>query len=144
MQNKRRRRAVTLIEMVIVMILIATITGVLAVSYRRMLEKGNAFKTEQRMHRLEAIITTYIMENPAILENKSGALDKIETWRPAIDESPLAGEKADDMMRDGWGKLFSISVPSLDVDNWHVSITSDALTKYKGHDPKTTSSPRRY
>lgn len=129
--------------MVIVMILIATITGVLAVSYRRMLEKGNGFKTEQRMHRLEAIITTYIMEHPSILNDRSDALDKIETWIPAIEDSPLAGEKATDLICDGWGKQFRVTVPPYDSDNWHVTITSDALNKFKGHDSKAISSTRR-
>lgn len=130
MKRKRRRLAVTLIEMIIVMILIASITGVLAVSYRGMLEKGNAFKTEQRMRRLEAIITTHIMENT----DKSG--DQVD-WLTVVRNSPLAGERAEDLMCDGWGKKFNIVIPPLDQSDWKVTITSEALNRYKGSGSKT-------
>jgi general secretion pathway protein G len=124
MKKKRRRLAVTLIEMIIVMILIATITGVLAVSYRGMLEKGNAFKTEQRIRRLEAILTTYFMEHPT----EAGSN---ENYVSIINNSPLAGEKAEEMVRDGWGKPLEISVPSLDKDDWQITISSKSLTRYR-------------
>jgi type II secretory pathway pseudopilin PulG len=132
MKKKRRRLAVTLIEMIIVMILIATITGVLAVSYRGMLEKGNAFKTEQRIRRLEAILTTYFMEHPT-------EVGTIDDYTFIVKNSPLAGEKAEEMLRDGWGKPFEISVPSLDNDDWQITINSKALIKYrngKNNSPK--------
>lgn len=125
--KKRKRLAITLIEMVIVMVLIAIVTGALAVNYRGILEKGKAFKTEQNIRKLEAILTAHFMENGT--DNWTGDKNQIEQ---IVKTSPLGGENAQDLMRDGWGKQLTIGNPPEDTAEWRIPITSSSLDAYKG------------
>lgn len=107
---KRRRYSVTLIEMVIVMILIATITGALALNYQHSLDRGRQFATQQRIERLQAILTLYFAQNPDQINNRT-----IE-WEAIIDASGLGPPKASDLLHDDWGSNFQISVDNSSGD----------------------------
>ncbi len=121
--QKRKKRAITLIEMIIVMILIATITGAIAYNYRGSLNEGKAFKTKEGMSRIETILAIYFAEN-------SDELQKYQQgdWKKIIQMSPLI-KNPDEYIKDGWGKQYDVQV-SNDSGNAEIKVHSDEYTKY--------------
>lgn len=99
----KKRRFVTLIEMMIVMFLIALIMGVIAYNYQGSLEKGKAFKTEVAIEKIKTILTLYLAENP-------DARDNISTeWETIIKKSPLVQDK-NSLLKDGWGQPYQVRI----------------------------------
>jgi type II secretory pathway pseudopilin PulG len=98
-----QRRFVTLIEMMIVMFLIALITGVVAYNYRGSLDEGKAFKTKVAIEKIETILNLEVAKHPEIREN-------IETeWKGVISNSPLVQDpKA--LLKDGWGDDYEVEI----------------------------------
>ena len=103
MKQRKRRFSVTLIEMIIVMMLIATITGALALSYQRSLDKGRLFATKHRVERLRAILTLYFSEHPDQIGTRSD-------WPEIINESGLGPPNPLTLLRDDFGEAFRIGV----------------------------------
>jgi hypothetical protein len=99
--HKKRRHFVTLIEMMIVMFLIALITGVVAYNYRGTLEEGKAFKTKTGIEKLETILSLTLAENPSA--DLSG-----EGWKQYVAHSPLV-QNAQALLKDGWGEDYTVN-----------------------------------
>lgn len=123
MKNKRpfslQRRFVTLIEMMIVMFLIALITGVVAYNYRGSLDEGKAFKTKAGIEKLQTILNLALAEN-------SGSLS--EDWKEVIKGSPLV-QNADALIKDGWGYEYTVS-----INDGNATVTSSHYETYiKNH-----------
>lgn len=123
-KNPRRiiRHAITLIEMIVVMILIATITGALAYNYRESLNEGKAFKTKEGIARIESIITIYMAENP---QDTS-----ISDWEQVIRSSALVKDP-DSFLRDGWGYPYQIEVSTDDHGELKISVRSNEYDRYR-------------
>lgn len=124
MDNKKkktlRRRFVTLIEMMIVMFLIALITGVVAYNYRGSLEEGKAFKTKAGIEKLSTILNLAMADSPDLELGGNG-------WQEYIRQSPLV-QDANSLMRDGWGNIYRVEV---DQDAHVVTITSEKYESYR-------------
>lgn len=111
--NIIKRRCITLIEMMIVMFLIALITGVVAYNYRGSLEEGKAFKTKAGMEKIEMILNLRVAENPELL-------DSIEAdWKGIIRDDPLVKDP-ESLIKDGWGKEYKVN-----LDNNVIRVHSD-------------------
>jgi len=116
-----RRKFVTLIEMMIVMFLIALITGVVAYNYRATLEKGRAFKTEQGIEKVRTILLMATAEEEdAWQELESG------NWKEYVKDSPLARDWKT-LVKDGWGVEYQIEI---DQDKSDIEVTSDRYENY--------------
>lgn len=102
-KNVVKRRFLTLIEMMIVMFIIALITGVLAYRYTGSLDEARAFKTKAAIERLSTILSLKAADNPEFLDNIQSE------WRSAVENSPLVSNPKD-LLNDGWGGNFEISV----------------------------------
>lgn len=110
--KKIKRRYITLIEIMIVMFLIALITGVVAYNYRGSLDEGKAFKTKSAIDKVETILNLRVSEEPS-------SLNSIEsTWQGVIRNSPLVSNP-DALLKDGWGNTFSVSVDNNGVVRVH-------------------------
>lgn len=98
--KKKKRRYITLIEIMIVIVLIGLISGALAFNMRGSLDKGKAFQTEQRQQRIEEILSIAEAEgiSPSDIE---------KTWQKIVQKSPLAD--GDNTTKDGWGNEFTIA-----------------------------------
>jgi len=118
--QKKKRKFITLIEIVIVMFLIAMITGVIAYNYTGTLEKGKAFKTEMGIERLTTVLNLYAAEHPSFVENIEGK------WKDAVTTSPLVN-KPNDLIFDGWGYEYHVNVDS----TGNIEVSSPKLEEYK-------------
>lgn len=117
--NKLKKRHVTLIEMMIVMFLIALITGVVAYNYRGSMDEGKAFKTKAGIEKLETILNLWVADHPEDLENIT------QSWRDVIHGSPLVQNKSA-LIKDGWGQDYNIT-----VDNNIIHAHSPKYDEYK-------------
>lgn len=96
------KRFVTLIEMMIVMFLIALITGVIAYNYRGSLDEGKVFKTKAGIDRLETILNLEAAKDPSFMRDVSGQ------WEQKVKNSALVKD-ADSLIYDGWGDKYDVS-----------------------------------
>ena len=106
-----KKRFLTLIEMMIVMFIIAMITGGLAYRYVGSLDESRAFKTKVSIERLSGILNLKAADDPAFLGNLTG-------WEEMVAGSPLVSNPKD-IINDGWGQRFQVDVvdgtPLLDI-----------------------------
>lgn len=99
---QRSKRFITLVEIMIVMFLIAMITGVIAYNYTGSLDEGKAFKTKTGIEKLHAILDLHLASHPEDLDN-------IETiWKDIISRSQMV-KNAKDLTHDGWGGEYRMS-----------------------------------
>lgn len=120
-QKSIRRRCVTLVEMMIVMFLIALITGVVAYNYKGSLDEGKAFKTGTAITKLETILNLEVAKNPHMR-------DRIASdWQSIVKASPLVHD-ANALMIDGWGETYRVEI---DQDTDAIVVSSPRYTEYK-------------
>lgn len=119
------RRCITLIEIMIVMFLIALITGVVAYNYRGTLEEGKAFKTKAGIEKLQTILSLTLADNPsADMSNGS--------WQNYIASSPLVHD-AKSILKDGWGRDYDVA----NDENGNIVVRSAAYEDYIRKHPTT-------
>lgn len=114
MAKKRKKRPVTLIEIMIVILLIGLIGGALAYNMRGSLDQGKAFKTEQNISRAYDILMMKVAEGEsmdAIVANPEEFLKK----------SPLVKDP-EKLLVDGWGSKMTCKIEKDDIE-----ITSQKL-----------------
>lgn len=127
--TKIKRRYVTLIEMMIVMFLIALITGVVAYNYRGTLDEGKVFQTKTGMQKLETVLNLEIAKNPDLGNGIKS------NWQNIIRNSPLIHDP-ERLIKDGWGFPYDVDVD----DNGAVKVTSQKLNEYmRSHQQIETS-----
>lgn len=114
-----KRRFVTLIEMMIVMFLIALITGVVAYNYRGSLEEGKVFKTKTGIEKLQTILNLEIAKNPGLAQGIKS------NWQNIILNSPLVHDpKA--LILDGWGVPYDVDID----ENGAITVISQRYNEY--------------
>lgn len=119
-----KKRFVTLIEMMIVMFLIALITGVVAYNYRGTLDEGKAFKTKHAIDKIEQAISLAVADNPSA---------DLSNWQEMVRASPFISNP-ESLMKDGWGGEY---VVGFDPDTNRIVIRS---AKYDAYLEKTKGS----
>jgi general secretion pathway protein G len=117
--NMCKKRYITLIEIMIVMFLIALITGVIAYNYRGSLDEGKAFKTRTAIDRLETLLNLKVSERPEMI-NSIGS-----EWQDIVRSSPLVSNP-DALIKDGWGSVFEVGVD----DNGNIKVRSQRYDDY--------------
>lgn len=97
-----KKRFITLVEMMIVMFLIAMITGVIAYNYTGSLEEGKAFKTKAGIEKIHTVLDLHLATHP---EDR----DHIETqWQDIVARSQLV-KNPGELVKDGWGMEYEVS-----------------------------------
>jgi general secretion pathway protein G len=115
-----KRRFITLVEMMIVMFLIAMITGVIAYNYTGSLEEGKAFKTKNGIDKIQTVLDLHLATHP-------DESDHIETkWQEIVENSPLV-KNPKELIKDGWGIEYKVSLNQ----NNKIDITSEKYKQYQ-------------
>ncbi len=124
-----KKRALTLLEIMIVIFLITLITGTIGYSMRGTLDKGRAFRTEQASEQLHDLLLICLAENGNAEEIAATPLQYLNSLGLAKDPENL--------LKDGWKQDFEIK-----VKNKHdFTITSKSWDKYKAKLDKALTTP---
>jgi prepilin-type N-terminal cleavage/methylation domain-containing protein len=117
------KRAFTLLEIMIVILLITIITGAIGYNMKGTLEKGKAFRTERAKEQLHDLLLYCYADNKdvdQILKNIEGAITST-----GLAKNPT------ELMKDGWGVPFEIKATKYKND---FIIRSEKLENYnKSH-----------
>jgi general secretion pathway protein G len=100
-----KKRFITLVEMMIVMFLIAMITGVIAYNYTGSLEEGKAFKTKAGIEKIHTVLDLYLATNPGERENIA------TNWKAIVANSQLV-KNPNELIKDGWGEEYEVGTDS--------------------------------
>lgn len=115
-----RKAYITLIEMMIVMFLIALITGVIAYNYRGSLEEGKAFKTKVGIEKVETILNLAVANDPELINHIN------DNWKGIIKNSPLV-QNPDALIKDGWGNDYIVR-----YDDGRIQVVSERYNQHQG------------
>lgn len=116
----KKKRALTLLEIMIVIFLITLITGTIGFSFRGTLDKGRAFRTEQAKDQLKDLLLMCLAEGTATANDLAD--DPVKYLKAAN-----LAKDPDKLVKDGWNHDFDITV----VNKSDFKITSQALDDYK-------------
>lgn len=118
---RRKKRTLTLMEIMIVIVLIGLIGSVIGINMKGSLDKGRAFKTKEAIRQIDDIFSLeiargtsaeYILGHQADILKSSGLVKNPEKF-----------------LRDGWGVPFKITLDGRTTDRF--IITSDKYDAYK-------------
>lgn len=96
----KKKQALTLLEIMIVIVLIGLIGSVLGFSMKGSLDKGKVFKTERAMQLIEDTLMLEIAKGASIRD----ILDHPEVY---LQNSGMV-KNAENVLKDGWGVPFKI------------------------------------
>jgi prepilin-type N-terminal cleavage/methylation domain-containing protein len=96
----KKKQALTLLEIMIVIVLIGLIGSVLGFSMKGSLEKGKVFKTERAIQLIEDTLMLEVAKGASISE----VLANKEVY---LERSGMV-KKAESILKDGWGEPFDI------------------------------------
>jgi general secretion pathway protein G len=116
----KKKKALTLLEIIIVIFLITLITGAIGYSMKGTLDKGRVFRTEQAIEQLRDLFLMCLAEGESaddIIRDPVGTLQKF-----GLAKNPQK------IVEDGWGKKFNLSLARGKKD---FIITSDNLNNYR-------------
>ena len=114
-----KKRALTLLEIMIVIFLITLITGAIGYNMRGTLDKGKVFRSKQAKEQLHDLLL--------ICLDEEGDAEKIaNNPKHYLDKSGLAKDPKS-LTKDGWGVPFKITVTP---DKMDFIIVSEELLKH--------------
>lgn len=101
---KKKRRALTLVEMLIVITLIGIIASALAVNLGGGLRKGQEFKTQQGKKKIQNILY-YEMT-----QNMRDPQEVVNDWEQIVADSPLRDRDVpvEELIKDGYGQPYEV------------------------------------
>lgn len=97
---KKKKRAVTLIEILVVILLIGLISGALAFNMKGSMNEGKIFKTKHNKEKVYDILSIELAKG----EKTEEAI--VTEWEDLVKASPLA--KGEETTFDGWKKKFTV------------------------------------
>lgn len=125
-----KKKALTLLEIMIVIFLITLITGAVGYSMKGTMDKGRAFRTEQAKEQLHDLLLICLAEKgkaDEIAKNPVGFLKELDL---AKDPKKL--------IEDGWKQPFKIEAIRNGTD---FSIHSQSLKNYRDKQNRNSPSP---
>lgn len=99
---KRKKQALTLLEIMIVIVLIGLIGSVIGVNMKGSLDEGRAFKTRQAQAQIEDILMLAVAQGEPI--------DNVVANKEAFLEISGLVKDASAFLKDGWGVPFEVRV----------------------------------
>jgi general secretion pathway protein G len=117
-----KKRALTLLEMMIVILLIALITGVVGYNMKGSLDKGKIFKSRHAKEQLHELLLMVMAETG---ESRDQILSE---WKGKVKALNIA-KNSEELFKDGWGSEWIVS-KSLQ-DPYDFEITSENAVRYQ-------------
>ncbi|HSX25504.1 MAG TPA: prepilin-type N-terminal cleavage/methylation domain-containing protein [Chlamydiales bacterium] len=99
---KKKKRALTLLEIMIVIFIITLVTGAIGYNMRGTLDRGRAFRTEQAMEQLHDLLLICLADG----EGDAAAI--VRDPVKSLTDSGLA-KNPKKLVVDGWGNPFTIT-----------------------------------
>ncbi|MBI2810780.1 MAG: prepilin-type N-terminal cleavage/methylation domain-containing protein [Candidatus Melainabacteria bacterium] len=97
---KRKKRALTLLEIMIVIVLIGIIGSVIGFNMKGSLDEGRAFKSRQAKEQITDILMLEVARGMPI--------DEVITKREQVLANSGLVKKPKDFLKDGWGVEFEV------------------------------------
>lgn len=113
----KKKQALTLLEIMIVIVLIGLIGSVLGFSMKGSLDKGKVFKTERAIQLIEDTLMLEVAKGAPIKD----VIDHAETY---LRDSGMV-KNVENILKDGWGVPFVIDKK----DDQTIFVTSKRLTE---------------
>ena len=139
----RKKRAITLLEIMIVILLIGLIGGVVSYNLKGTLEKGKAFASDEGARKLEDILNLEIQQGTKtaleIARDKSD--DRATVKECVLNSGLISKQQVTKFLKDGWGEFFSIH--KVGGEN-QVTVTSLKLAAYNRDHPKPNADDRAH
>lgn len=120
----QKKRALTLLEMMIVILLITLVTGVIGYNMKGALDKGKNFRTTYAKDQLRDLLLYRSVDQGIALENLVHM--NREDLAKELEQTGLA-KNAVELLKDGWGEDFEIKLKG----NKDLSITSRKQIAYE-------------
>jgi type II secretory pathway pseudopilin PulG len=105
----KKKRALTLIEIMVVIMLITMITGTIAYNYGKSIDKGKEFKTKEIKARVKTIVELAIADGTLDPNDP----DFTNKWKQSVRDSPLV-QNGNQFLQDAWNKPLQVSVTPQD------------------------------
>ncbi len=115
---KMQKRAITLLEIMIVIVIIGIIGSVVGYSMKGSLDQGRAFKSEQGSKQVHDLLMLQMMQGKSFKEIKDDPIF-------ALNETGLSGNSKK-LFKDGWGQDFQLQ----QVEGGDFIVTSPLWKKY--------------
>jgi general secretion pathway protein G len=117
---KKKKRSLTLLEIMIVIVLIGLIGSVIGFNMKGSLDEGRAFKTRQAQEQIQDIL---------MLEVARGTpMDDVIRDREKYLETSGLVKKPRDFLKDGWGEEFDVKANGR--GNGEIIVKSSRLAAY--------------
>ncbi len=125
----RKKRAITLLEIMIVILLIGLIGGVVSYNLRGTLDKGKAFASREGAKKLEDILNLEIQQGTKtsleISQDKSDGRDIVKAV--VLNSGLISPQQVKKFLKDGWNEFYMIRR----AKGGQVSVTSHRYEEYK-------------
>jgi type II secretory pathway pseudopilin PulG len=125
----RKKRAITLLEIMIVILLIGLIGGVVSYNLKGTLDKGKAFASKEGARKLEDILNLEIQEgtrtSQEITQDKSEDRNVVKAC--ILNSGLISSQQVKKFLKDGWGEFYSIRK----AKGGQVSVSSHKYEEYK-------------
>ena len=118
MNKNRKKRAITLLEMMIVIFLIGLIGSVLAYGMRGTLDEGRAFRSKEAIAKVKDLLNLEI--------GKGADINLVvQNPQPFLENTGMV-KNVGKLLKDGWGVPFTI-----DQENDEIVVRSAKLEQFK-------------
>jgi general secretion pathway protein G len=121
MRIRRKKRTLTLLEIMIVIVLIGLIGSVIGVNMKGSIDEGRAFKTEKAQEQIQDILMLEVARGTPI----DDVIDKREEY---LANSGLV-KNPKKFLKDGWNEDFEVRVDGR--SNETIIVSSAKLRQYK-------------
>jgi general secretion pathway protein G len=122
---KKNKKAMTLLEVMIVIFIIGIISSVIGYNMKGSLEKAKAFKTEEGIKKIKEIFELEMAQGSTNLQ------EIIENPGAVLQNSGLVNS-GKEMLKDGWGVPYQITLSQ----RGNVVVKSESFDRYKSKHKK--------
>jgi len=131
-KKMRKKRAITLLEIMIVILLIGLIGGVVSYNLKGTLDKGKAFASKEGAKKLEDILNLEIQQGPRTAKEIADDNSKERAIVEAVvlNSGLISRQQVAKFLKDGWGEFYTIR-----RDGQQVTVSSHKLDEYNRAHP---------